>query len=115
MTSYSPPRSRPGGHHSAEVIKAGDRCPVQPTDGQDFTKRVSVNGSTMTFQDAQLAGFLTWQFPVPVGTERAWALWTPKAEAHNRTVHTSRCPPTPPSRAARLMTGPAYGLQRESA
>ncbi len=106
MTSYSPPRSRPGGHHHAEVIQAGERCEVQPTDGRDFTKRVSVNGSTMTFRDAQLAGFLTWQFPVPLGTERAWALWTEKAAAHNRQPAAAARPRPAP---ARRQT-PAFGL-----
>ncbi len=102
-----------GGHHAPDTIKAGTRCPVQPTGDRDFTKLVFINGTRMTFRQAQLAGFLEWEHPVQLGTERSYALWTPKAEAHNRTVvHAPR--PAAPSRASRLMTGPAYGLQRES-
>lgn len=103
-----------GGYHGRDTIKAGDRCPIQPTGDRDFTKRVNVNGSTMTFRQAQLAGFLEWEHPVPLGTERSYALWTPKAEGHNRTVVHAPLPATPPSRAARFMTGPAYGLQRRA-
>ncbi len=95
-----------GGYHGQDTIRAGDRCPIQPTGERDFTKLVSINGTRMTFRQAQLAGFLEWEHPVPLGTERSFAIWTPKAEAHNRrTVHTAP-PSAPPRRAPR----PQYGL-----
>ncbi len=93
------------GHHAPDTIKAGTRCPVQPTGDRDFTKRVSVNGSTMTFRQAQLAEFLVWEHPVQLGTERSFAIWTDKAAAHNRTAHTA-----PPSAPPRRAPSPQYGL-----
>ncbi len=101
-----------GGQHGQDTIKAGDRCSIQPTGDRDFDKEVLINGTRMTFRQAQLGGFLKWQHSVPLGADRSYAVYTEKAAALNRTVHTSRRPATPPSRAARLMTGPAYGLQR---
>ena len=109
MRHHSPPRSRPGGHHRAEVIQAGERCPVQPTDGREFTKRVSVNGSIMEFRQAQLAGFLTWQHPVPLGQDRSYAIWTEKAEQHNRRPAIVAPQPRPPVKRRET---PAFGLSK---
>ena len=109
MTSYSPPRSRPGGHHSAqEVIQAGERCPVQPGRGQDFVKSVYIHGTRMTVHDALHWKFLEWEHPVPLGADRSHLVWTDKAERHNRQPVAARPQPAP---APRRET-PAYGLAK---
>ena len=91
-----------------DTIQAGERCPVQPERGEDFAKFVSINGTRMTFRDAQLAHFLTWEHPVQLGTERSWALWTEKAAAHNRQPAVV-APPRPP---VKRRDTPAFGLSK---
>ncbi len=101
-------------HHGPNRVKAGDRCELQPVGTGCFYKSILFNGVSMTFQDAMAHGYLTFEHPIPFGAERSYAVFTEKVETLNRPAALASRPTAPPSRAARLMTGPAYGLQRES-
>ena len=104
-----------GGYHAPDTIKAGTRCPVQPTGDRDFDKDVSLPGvHRMAFRAAMAAGYIIWEHPVRPGADRSHALWTDKAAkqadyALSRHGHAPR-PATPPRRAPRPAPSPQYGL-----
>ncbi len=101
-----------GGHHAPSVIAAGERCEVQPSGDLDFEKHVYINGSGMTFRTAMLAGYVTWQ-PAAAASERSYAVWTAKAEAHDHPGPSPTRPVPHPRTAPGRATEPAFGLQRE--
>ena len=69
-----------GGFQRTHLIREGDRCDVQPTGDRCLDKHVHLPGvQSMTFRDAMAWGYLTWQHPVPLHSDRSYALWTAKA------------------------------------
>ncbi len=98
-------------HHGPNRVKAGDRCELQPDGTACFYKSILFNGVSMTFQDALAHAYLTFEHPIPLGAERSYAVFTEKVETLNRPGLAPR-PAAPTSRASRLATGPAFGLQR---
>ncbi len=71
-----------GGHHPRTRITEGYRCPVQPIGDRCLDKHLDVNGSSMTYRDAMLHGFLRYEIAADL-SERSLAVWTEKAAQHN--------------------------------
>ena len=70
-----------------ETIREGDRCPIQPYNAIDLTKRVLVNGSELPLRACFSEKFVTWEVADPE-TMRSILVFTEKAARHNSSRRT---------------------------